>query len=103
MCYPDKLLPVGSVVLLKNAEKGVMINGFYVVSEQNKDDIFDYSACLYPEGMVASDKNLLFNHDQIEKVLYFGFNGEEEKEFKQKLKEGLDRIIDEEQKTEKKQ
>ena len=98
MCYPDKLLPVGSVVMLKNAEKSIMITGFYAASENDKEKIYDYSACLYPEGMVSSDKNLLFNHDEIEKVMYFGYSSDLDKEFKRKLNEGLNRIIDEESK-----
>lgn len=92
MTEASKLLPIGSVVKLKDAEKEIMITGFYTVSESDTSKIYDYSACLYPEGIVSSDKNLLFNHDQIEKVLYFGFNGEQEKTFKQNLADALNKL-----------
>ena len=87
-----KLLPVGSVVLLKNATKEVMITGFYTVSEKDPSKIYDYSACLYPEGIVNSNENLLFNHDQIEKILFLGYLSDKEKAFKLKLDEGIKKL-----------
>ena len=83
----SKLLPIGSVVLLKNGSKNVMVTGFYVSSSDNLSGVFDYSGCLFPEGIISSDNNLLFNHAQIDKVLYFGYNNDEEREFKKKLSE----------------
>lgn len=88
----NKLLPIGSVVLLKDGTKKVMITGFYVMSEKNKETVFDYSACLYPEGVISSDKNLLFNHNQIEQICFMGYENEEEKEFKQKLSSAINEI-----------
>lgn len=82
----NKYLPVGTVVALKDGAKNIMITGFCVLSnEENK--YYDYSACFYPEGIVSSDINLLFNHSQIEKVLYMGFVDDSEIKFKQRLNE----------------
>ena len=81
----NKLLPIGSVVILKNATKKLMIMGFYSSSTDDKDKIFDYCGCLYPEGLISSDNNLLFNHDQIDKIFYIGYKNEEEIEFKNNL------------------
>ena len=75
-------LPIGSVVLLKNATKKIMITGFYIESD-NK--IYDYVGCLYPEGVVSSTKNLVFNEDQIDKIFFIGFNDIEGQAFKNKL------------------
>ena len=80
-----KLLPIGSVVMLKEGTKEVMITGFYSVPENDKNKIYDYCGCLFPEGVMSSNENLLFNHDQIANVLYMGFSNQQEKEFKQKL------------------
>jgi len=82
----EKFLPLGTVVLLKGAKKRVMIIGFCCLDAKDKTKVFDYSGCVYPEGMIASDKNLLFNHDQIEKIFQLGYSDEEEKLFKEKLK-----------------
>ena len=51
--------------------------------------MYDYCGCLYPEGVVSSDKNLLFDHNQIAKIYALGYSDDEEKNFKVKLKEVL--------------
>ena len=78
------LLPIGSVVLLKEATKRIMITGFCVKSDED-NELFDYAGCLYPEGLISSRENLLFNNDQIGKVFFVGYSDEEEKHFKQAL------------------
>lgn len=91
-----KYLPIGTVVLLKGATKRIMICGFCCHGTGENDKMFDYVGCLSPEGFISSDKNLLFNHDQIDKIINMGFIDEEEKEFKEKLSSVL-KMIDENQ------
>lgn len=86
----EKYLPIGTVVLLQNAKKRMMITGFCCKDEQRPDKTFDYSGCLYPEGIFSSDRNLLFDHDQIDKIFALGYSDEEEKEFKEKLVEAIE-------------
>lgn len=81
----QKYLPIGSVVLLKDSSKRIMITGFYIKSKEIGDKIFDYIGCLYPEGILDTEKNLLFNHDDINKIFAIGYSDKEEKEFKTKL------------------
>lgn len=82
----EKYLPIGSVVLLKNAKKRLMITGFYIKAKTGNDnEIYDYSGCLYPEGVLSSDENCVFNHDQIDKIYFLGYSDEEEKKFKEDL------------------
>ena len=57
------LLPIGTVVLLKNSTKKVMIIGFAQVSANDPSKVFDYVGCLFPEGYVGPDKTYLFNSD----------------------------------------
>lgn len=83
-----KFLPIGTVVMLKGGKKRVMITGFYATSGNNKEKIWDYSGCLYPEGYLSSKQTGLFDHEQIEKVYHMGLaDDEEEKEFKKTLNE----------------
>ena len=77
-----RLIPLGSVVLLKGATKRVMVVGFLPTLEEDPSKVFDYMGCLYPEGIMSSKQNLVFNHDQIEKLICLGFSDEEEKKFK---------------------
>ncbi|MBE6152816.1 MAG: DUF4176 domain-containing protein [Firmicutes bacterium] len=81
----QKYLPIGTVVLLKDAKKRIMITGFCSISDNDKTKVYDYSGCLYPEGIISTNSTLLFDHSQIEQVYYFGFVDEEEKLFKEKL------------------
>lgn len=95
-------LPIGSVVLLEDGEKKLMITGFCTIPEETPDEVFDYCGCLYPEGVVSSDEIYVFDHDQIKDVLFVGLEDEEQKEFKKELIESINEIYseDEEQKEE---
>ena len=83
-------LPVGSVVLLHNGKKPVVVIGYKVSSIDKKiikddklqesDQVFDYCAVLYPEGLISSDLMIMFNHENIEKILHQGYVTEESKE-----------------------
>ena len=76
----DKYLPIGSVVLLKNGRKKIMIYGRKQMHVETGEE-WDYLACLYPEGNINEEFIYLFNHDQIDKVYYLGYEDEEEKRF----------------------
>ena len=80
-----KYLPVGTVVLLENGTKRVMINGFCTMDANKPDKIYDYSGELFPEGSLSSDQTLLFDHNQIVRVDHYGLDDQEEKDFKVKL------------------
>ena len=64
-----------------------MIIGYEAITDEEQRMTYDYIGCLYPEGVIAPDKNLLFNHEQIEKIFNIGFSDEEDLIFKKKLKE----------------
>ena len=81
----EKYLPVGTVVLLQNGTKRVMINGFCSIDSEEPTKIYDYSGVLYPEGSLSSDQTLLFDHNQIVRVDHYGLDDQEEKDFKVKL------------------
>ena len=95
----DKYLPIGTVVLLKGGKKELMIVGYCIIPTAGemygkegkiKVDglkIFDYGAYFYPEGVSGHNDIFTFNHDQIEKVYYMGLVDNEEKEFKERLKQ----------------
>lgn len=85
----EKYLPIGSVVLLENGTKRLMITGFCVVPNDDKTKVYDYSGCLYPEGVISSEQIALFNHDQIKTIYAIGYSDDEEKQFKEKLFDAL--------------
>lgn len=83
------LLPIGTVVMLKDSSKRVMIIGLLQQQIVEGDDqiIWDYSGCFYPEGYMGPDKTFLFNADQIDKVYAVGYQDEEQFAFKVKIDE----------------
>ena len=86
----ERFLPIGTVVLLKGGKKRAMITGFCSVAQEKPNKIYDYSGCVYPEGYLSSNQVCLFDHDQIDKVFFLGYEDEEEQIFKEKL----NRIVD---------
>jgi len=70
------LLPIGSVVLLKDSNKRVMIVG-RLQRQIDSGILWDYSACYYPEGILKTDELFLFNQDQIQVVFFIGFQDKE--------------------------
>ena len=82
-----ELLPIGSVVLLKDATKKIMIIGYLPVTSDNKT--FDYTGVMWPEGLLTSDNSLLFNNEDITQVFFNGLHNEESKEFFKKINDVL--------------
>lgn len=76
-----KYLPLGSVVIMKEATKRVMITGYAAKSPASGERVWDYIGCLWPEGMIRADKNLLFDHKDIHQIFAIGYSDEEQKKF----------------------
>lgn len=70
------LLPVGSVVLLKDATKKLMIIGILQV-KPSENKLYDYLAVHYPEGYLGSDNNFLFNNSDINDIIFRGYENPE--------------------------
>ena len=79
-----ELLPIGSVVILKNAEKRLMIYG---VGQSCEGKDYDYIGVLYPEGSIGEGSHLLFNHSDINEVFFRGFEDAERDALIEKLNE----------------
>ena len=77
----ENLLPIGSVVLLKEANKRLMITG-RLQTKMGDPTIYEYSGCYYPEGITGADSMFFFNHDAIAAVFYIGFQDTEEFDFR---------------------
>lgn len=85
-----ELLPVGSIVRLKEAKKRLIIIGIAQVKpDENK--LFDYLAVPYPEGFLGEDANFLFQHEDIDSVDFTGFSDPERDAFIEALSVLYDR------------
>lgn len=72
----NELLPIGSVVILKEAVKRLMIFGVGQTDEEEKKE-YDYIGVMYPEGNMGDGSQYLFNHGDIDKIFHRGFEDEE--------------------------
>ncbi|EOB3457214.1 DUF4176 domain-containing protein [Enterococcus hirae] len=79
----EELLPIGSIVLLKEGLQKLMIVGrgtIYTDQETGKDTFADYMAVLYPTGL-NPETTIFFNHENIDQVVFRGYSDEEELRF----------------------
>lgn len=79
-----ELLPIGSVVMLKDGKKRLMIYGIKQTDQETNIE-YDYIAVLYPEGNLGQVGHYFFNHEDIEQVYYLGLNDLERQIFLEKL------------------
>lgn len=78
------ILPLGSVVKLKNGKINIMVISRTPLSSQNGTiGYFDYGACLYPRGMVTPEV-VFFNQEDIEEILFVGYRDSLEDAFCEK-------------------
>lgn len=79
------LLPIGSIVRLHDGEKRLMIIGIMQSDASGNGKEYDYLGILYPEGHIGDQFQYLFNQEDIEEVIFRGFEDDERIEFLNKL------------------
>ena len=82
----NTILPIGSVVLLKNATKPIMIFGYMQKSAVVPDQMADYIGVPDPEGNLDIRAQFGFQMTDIEKVLFEGYRDESFKPWEDLLK-----------------
>lgn len=82
----DKLLPIGTVVRLKEGKKRLMIFGIKQLDGEPQKIEYDYVGVIYPEGNMGLNSQFLFNHSDIEEIYFKGFDDFERQNFMEKLK-----------------
>ena len=87
-----ELLPIGTVVLLKGADKRLMIFG--VGQEDMTNHVsYDYIGVVYPEGNMGEGTQFLFNHGDIDQIFFRGFEDEERETFVQSVQRLYDENV----------
>ncbi|AOM12120.1 DUF4176 domain-containing protein [Bacillus sp. S70] len=81
----SQLIPIGSIVILKEGTKKLMIFGRKQQVETDEIRKFDYMGCPYPEGYINPDFTYLFNHDDIQEVVSTGYEDQEERTFQENV------------------
>lgn len=82
----EKLIPLGSVVVLEGEIKTYMIIGRGVLLNEKGDiQYYQYCACDYPEGL-SGNATVFFNHEDIEEIVWSGYEDEDNTECLEKIK-----------------
>lgn len=79
-----ELLPIGSVVRLKDGKKKVMVFGVKQTDKGTGEE-HDYIGVVYPEGNLGEELQFFFEHDKIEEVVFRGFEDQERENFINRL------------------
>lgn len=88
MALIKNLLPIGSVVKVKELDKKLAIMGILV---NNAGVKYDYIAVPFPEGYIDAEHMYVFNHQEIETVEYLGYINSEFQIFRGTLAENLEK------------
>jgi len=80
----QNLIPLGSVVKLKELDKKIMITKYLF------DSSGDYVGVLWPFGDVNDNNKLIFNTNDIEKTIFKGMANNELESYKQKMLESIE-------------
>lgn len=82
-----KYYPIGTVVILEGGDRPLMIYGRKQL-QASSELIWDYVACLYPEGNISDEYTFFFQQEEIEKVLHIGYDSPYEKKMQRLLNVG---------------
>ena len=79
-----ELLTIGSVVLLEEGSKKLMIFGVKQTDEESGEE-YDYIGVIYPEGNLGNETQFLFNHENIVQIFFRGYEDGERNNFIERL------------------
>ncbi|GAX48467.1 DUF4176 domain-containing protein [Pseudolactococcus reticulitermitis] len=83
----NNILPIGTILYLKEGTQKLMIlNRGSVIEISGESVLFDYSAAIYPVGL-NPEQVLYFNKEDIDEIVFEGYNDDEEKRFVQLYEE----------------
>ena len=96
----ERFLPIGTVVLLENGTKELMITRYCIIpgdteikdgeEVETERKLYEYGGCTYPEGILDNDIVYAFNHNQIKKICHMGYETDTQKEFSEALNQDYD-------------
>lgn len=78
--YSHTYLPIGSVVVMKEENIPLMIQGYAFTSGEG-EHVYDYCGSIFPSGFESMENSFCFDQDEIAKVLFTGYIGENSEEF----------------------
>jgi len=65
----ENLLPIGTVVQIKESPSWVMVIGYYPIDKKT-ERTFTYLGTVYPVGLGISNQAMMLDHESIEKIQF---------------------------------
>ncbi len=88
------LLPIGSVVSLYGSDMKFIIVGNCILNEADKKKLFDYAACVFPQGFISADQFYMFNREDIDEVYCVGYLTPEWEKWECEIEKGIKGVRD---------
>lgn len=88
----NHLLPIGSVVQLKDSTASVMIAGYLPMGPSRPGYVWDYSGFKFPLGYVHDNEIFCFDQDQIQVVHALGYQDSEQLSFIRTLEYAAEKV-----------
>lgn len=93
----DTLLAIGTIVKLKNIDAvDMMILGYYPI-DKDMNEMYEYLAVIYPQGILNENSFFLLNSTDIAEVVYQGYADEESKLLREMIPKALKAVADKEE------
>ena len=77
----ETLLPLGSVVRLKDQTELIIIGRGSLVEQNQEPVYFEYTSVPVPTGYQQADQLYFFNHSDIREVVFTGYKNDAELDF----------------------
>lgn len=88
-----EILPIGTVVKVGYDDNLYMIISRYLLTTKNNTVGYcDYTACIYPLGIIPNEDPYFFNHEDIVEVIFEGFVNPQEERLQKYYSEKLESI-----------
>ncbi len=88
----EKILPIGSVVILKQGKQKLMIiNRVPLYNNEGTIGYFDYAACVYPVGQ-TDQQMYFFNEEDIKDICFEGYRDESEEAYCKVYMENIQKV-----------
>lgn len=83
----DKYLPLGTIVFIKNDIVMHMITGYLNKTKDGK--VNDYISIPFPYGLMSEGIITFFNHEDIENIIYMGYENDDYKKLNEIMKNNV--------------
>jgi len=86
----EKILPVGSVVYLKEGTSPLVIIAITQFVKKTESDekltYFDYAGSIYPQGF-SKENSFYFNHKNVVEIVFTGYESEQHDRYLKAIEE----------------